>query len=639
MSQQHLGKYSVLRRLGAGGMAEVFLCKLQGIGGFEKHVVLKRIREDAANDVDFVTMFFDEARLAANLNHPNIVQTFEVDQLEAMPYIAMEYVKGATLAQVLRKVKQEYRKPQHGHIASIFAGVCAGLDYAHNAKDAAGRSLHIVHRDISPQNIMVSLDGIAKIFDFGIAKAQGSLALTGIDRVKGKFAYMAPEQLRAKPVNAKADVFAVGVCLYEATTGKKPFSGQTEAELLAKRLEGTFPTPSELVHKFPAELEQIILDAMAADAEARPTALELHQRLAMFCGKDPFLSNTLAVGAWMREMFEEPKDDAGAYETFESSLAMTATPAPSVRSAPERFVARHQTVARAPRSNNWLVGGLLVATAVASTTALIRMLDREDHPAPVAAAQPQPQPQAQPQPEPNPAPVVEAPKPAAMPAVATAPVVEEQPAEEAPVTVTRKPEPKSVARKQQPAPKPAPKQQLKKAASEPVLAAVETKVIMPDAGVAPPPTPPPSGSATTTTITITTAQPQAITVNRPSPSIVAPPVAMGPGSMDATPVIQRVTVDGSLTTSEIESALGRTIDGLRGCYRSAASSAKKTPDLTIKVSFEIDEGARASHVRVGGDSLGLAGCVSSAVGGVRTRVAPDVGTVSVTATIRFKPIR
>jgi hypothetical protein len=109
--------------------------------------------------------------------------------------------------------------------------------------------------------------------------------------------------------------------------------------------------------------------------------------------------------------------------------------------------------------------------------------------------------------------------------------------------------------------------------------------------------------------------------------------------MDATPVIQRVTVDGSLTTSEIESALGRTLDGLRSCYRSAASSAKKTPDLTIRIAFEIDEGARASRVRVGGDSLGLAGCVSSAVGGVRTRVAPDVGTVAVTATIRFKPLR
>jgi outer membrane biosynthesis protein TonB len=265
------------------------------------------------------------------------------------------------------------------------------------------------------------------------------------------------------------------------------------------------------------------------------------------------------------------------------------------------------------------------------------MLDRDDHPAPVAMVQPQAQPP--PQPEPKPAPVVEAAKPGALPAVATAPIVEEEPVEEAPVTVTRKSEPRSVARKQQQAPKPASKQQLKKAAPEPLFAAVETKAMTPDAGMAPPAPPAPSGSATTTTITITTAQPQAITVNRPPRSIVSPPVAMGPGSLDATPVIQRVTVDGSLTTSEIESALGRTIDGLRGCYRSAASSAKKTPDLTIKIWFEIDEGARASRVRVGGDTLGLAGCVSSAVGGVRTRVAPDVGTVAVTATIRFKPTR
>lgn len=625
MSQQHLGKYSVLRRLGAGGMAEVFLCKLQGIGGFEKHVVLKRIREDAANDVDFVTMFFDEARLAANLNHPNIVQTFEVDQLESMPYIAMEYVKGATLAQVLRKVRQEYRKPQHGHIASIFAGVCAGLDYAHNAKDPAGRPLHIVHRDISPQNIMVSLDGIAKIFDFGIAKAQGSLALTGVDRVKGKFAYMAPEQLRAKPVNAKADVFAVGVCLYEATTGKKPFAGQTESELLAARLAGTFPTPSEVIHKFPAELEQIILDAMAPQADARPTALELHQRLALFCGKDPFLSNTLAVGSWMREMFEEPKEEA--YETFESSL--TVTPMPSVRSAPERVVARHQTIARPPRTN-WIVGGLLVATAAASTAALIRVLDRDDRPAPVAAVQPQP--------EARHAPVVEASKPPPLPAAAPALVpVEDPPAEEAPMTVARKPEPKPIVRKQ-PVAKQAARQQLKKASPEPSFVAIESKVT-PDAGIpAQPPPPPPSGSATTT-ITITTAQPQTITVSKPAAQTIVAPVAMGPGTMDATPTIQRVTVDGSLTTSEIESALARTLDGLRGCYRSAASSAKKTPDLTIKLSFEIDEGARASRVRVGGDTLGLASCVSSAVGGIRTRVAPDVGTVSVIATIRFKPSR
>jgi serine/threonine protein kinase len=206
-----LGKYSVIRKLGAGGMAEVFLCKLVGIGGFEKHVVLKKIRADIASDSEFITMFFDEARLAANLSHPNIIQVFEVDQLEGVPYIAMEYVRGATLAGVLKRIRDANRTIEYGHLAQIFAGVCAGLEHAHNAQDASGRALRIVHRDISPQNIIVSFDGTPKIFDFGVAKARGSLSLTGSNQVKGKFAYMAPEQLRAQPVDAKADVFAVGV--------------------------------------------------------------------------------------------------------------------------------------------------------------------------------------------------------------------------------------------------------------------------------------------------------------------------------------------------------------------------------------------------------------------------------------------
>ena len=168
----------------------------------------------------------------------------------------------------------------------------------------SGRPLHIVHRDISPQNIMVSLDGIPKIFDFGIAKAQGALALTGIDRVKGKFAYMAPEQLRAKPVNSKADMFAVGVCLYEATTGKDHSGGQTEAELLAKRLDGSFPTPSEIIHKFPhrARANHPRRDGAAGRSAAdgtRPPSATL-----AFCAR-PVPSNALSVGAWMREMFEE----------------------------------------------------------------------------------------------------------------------------------------------------------------------------------------------------------------------------------------------------------------------------------------------------------------------------------------------
>ncbi|HUS30928.1 MAG TPA: protein kinase [Kofleriaceae bacterium] len=656
MSQQQLGKYIVLRRLGAGGMAEVFLCKLQGIGGFEKHVVLKKIRDDAANDADFVTMFFDEARLAANLNHPNIVQTFEVDALDGMPYIAMEYVKGATLAQVLRKMKQEYLKPRYGHFASIFAGVCAGLDYAHNAKDGSGRSMQIVHRDISPQNIIVSLDGIPKIFDFGIAKARGSLALTGVDRVKGKFAYMAPEQLRAKPVDSKADVFAIGVCLYEAMTGKRPFGGGTEGELIARRLTGEFVTPSEVVHKFPAELEQIILDAMAPDPTARPSALELHQRLAAFASAAPFQSSSIAVGAWMREMFD---DDSSAYDSIESSPSMTPVPASLPTGATPRPSASTVSVDRAtpppahtPRRGRWIVGVLAAATALSATAAGIKLVRHDDHaaspaPAPIVATAPPPAPAPIVAPQPAPPPPAAVAPPSEVPAAAVAAPAPDAPPPEEVVTVERKPGPTKIVRR----PTVKPKATSTKAAPVAQGSATisETKPVAP-AGSAPSTpaitVPPPTGSATTT-ITITTTAPQSVTVNKPPPTgptattapAIAVPTPASPGSLDAVPSIVRVSVDGSLTTSEVQTALGRTLDALRACYRTAAKQAKSTPDLTVKVLFEIDEGARASRVRLSGDTLGLSSCVSASVGSLRTRVAPDVGTVSVTATIRFKPTR
>jgi len=266
---QQLGKYTVIRKLGVGGMAEVFLCKLVGIGGFEKHVVVKKIRADISDDAEFVTMFFDEARLAANLSHPNIIQVFEVDQLDGTPYLAMEYARGATLAAALQKLRAAKTAMDVGHLAFVFAGVCAGLDHAHNARDASGRPLSIVHRDISPQNIIISVDGTTKIFDFGVAKARGSLSLTGADRVKGKFAYMAPEQLRGDKVDARADVYSLGVMTFEALSGALPFGMGSFIDIGINQSKGTTGIDTS---RLPPRLTPVLLRALAFDRNERPAS-------------------------------------------------------------------------------------------------------------------------------------------------------------------------------------------------------------------------------------------------------------------------------------------------------------------------------------------------------------------------------
>jgi len=641
---QQLGKYTVIRKLGVGGMAEVFLCKLVGIGGFEKHVVVKKIRSDIADDAEFVTMFFDEARLAANLSHPNIIQVFEVDQLEGMPYLAMEYVRGATLSAVLQKCRAAQRPMDVGHLAFVFAGVCAGLDHAHNARDASGRALSIVHRDISPQNIIISVDGNAKIFDFGVAKAKGSLALTGADRVKGKFAYMAPEQLRAKPVDAKADVYAAGVCMYEAVTGRRPFSGGTEAELYAARLEGRFVMPSELAPTIPVELEHLILSAMAQDPADRPTALELQEQLAGFCGAGrPHASNAQAVSAWLKDTVGEL---AEAYEGYSSS-SPSMTPLPRSANMPPTSNAV-EAASRRSRGVNATIAALAIA-AVAMAILLVVILWNKHRPervevASAPAVQPPPVPQVVVEPPPAPLPAAAAPVTTDAPLVAAEPpamTIERQPPAEAEPTKTPK---KSPVSPKQVAPKPKPLVTTKAQASKPAVSAAPAPLQASGSGSAqvavqvPTPAPPPivappppaPGSAAI-------AQPvkPAPVAARASPL----PAPTSPGSLDAMPAFSKLSVDGSLTTTEVQTALGRTLDALRACYRGAAKKANQTPDVSLRVSFEIDEGARANGVRVTGDTLGLGACVKDAIGGVRTRVAPDVGTVFVSTVVRFKPTR
>ena len=240
-------RFQIIGQLGRGALAEVYLCKLRGVAGFEKEVVVKRISADYAADPLFVRMFLDEARVAARLTHPNIVQVFEVGEEEGVPYIAMEYVRGLTLGMVIRRAHQE-RKIHYGHLAQIVAKICDALAYAHSAVDQDGEPVGLVHREVSPVNIVINLDGVPKLLDFGMAAAKDRLLHTQEGMLTGELRYMAPEQVSRGRLDHRADVFSLGITLFEATTGINPFGpeGQGEAEVLDKVLNAPLPRPTQV---------------------------------------------------------------------------------------------------------------------------------------------------------------------------------------------------------------------------------------------------------------------------------------------------------------------------------------------------------------------------------------------------------
>jgi hypothetical protein len=306
IGRPQIGKFEILSRISRGGMAEVYRARRRGIGGFEKVVALKRIRADRAADPDFVCMFLDEARLAANLNHPNVVQIFEIDEADGAPYIAMEYVKGPSLALLVPRARSS-RRDAPALFARIIADVCAGLHHAHTARGPSDEPLGLVHRDVSPQNIVISCDGVAKLLDFGVAKARGRLTHSRAGSLKGKLRYLSPEQLEGA-VDARADVFAAGVCLFEATTGESPFGPEEadEARILHTIARGCYARPSDLVPGYPPALEEIVMWAIAADLGQRcPSAQALHDALATWIARaDPPVGGR-EVAAWIEGLFPE----------------------------------------------------------------------------------------------------------------------------------------------------------------------------------------------------------------------------------------------------------------------------------------------------------------------------------------------
>ena len=273
-----LGRYRLIAELGCGGMAEVFLAVAQGPAGFNKLTVIKQIRSQLAGDPEFLAMFLDEARLAARLNHPNVVQTNEVGHDDSRYFIAMEYLEGQPLNRVLHRVKRD-NFPLAMHLR-VIADTLAGLHYAHDLTDYDGTPLEVVHRDVTPHNVFVTYDGQVKVVDFGIAKAMNSSAETRTGVLKGKIAYMAPEQARGERVDRRADIFSVGVMLWEAAVGRRLWKGMPDLAILGRLVAGDLPRPSAVRPDVLPELEAIILRAMAHDREERyRTAGELQGEL------------------------------------------------------------------------------------------------------------------------------------------------------------------------------------------------------------------------------------------------------------------------------------------------------------------------------------------------------------------------
>ena len=275
------GSYKLLRRLAAGGMGEIWLAEQKGSAGFSKRVVVKTILDCFADDPSLVEMFLDEGRIAANLSHPNIAHTFDLGQCgkgtDAPYYIAMEYVHGRDLRDLLITNIERKQFVPLNLVLRIIADVCQGLHHAHTVKTPEGHPDGIIHRDVSPQNILITFDGVVKIVDFGVAKATERASKTKSGVLKGKYAYMSPEQVRSKPLDGRADVFSVGVVMYELVTGRRLFKRDSEMKTLDAVISAIVPKPRRFDTSVPPEVEKLMLKALSLRPKDRFQSAQLMQ--------------------------------------------------------------------------------------------------------------------------------------------------------------------------------------------------------------------------------------------------------------------------------------------------------------------------------------------------------------------------
>ncbi len=298
------GKYYLLERVNIGGMAEIFKAKAFGVEGFERLLAVKKILASIAEDEAFINMFIDEAKIAGQLNHPNIAQIFDLGKVDDSYFIALEYISGKDLKTIFERARRLGEKVSIPRICYILMKICEGLGHAHSKKDAQGNDLNIVHRDVSPQNILISYEGEAKIIDFGIAKAQGKTSQTQVGILKGKFSYMSPEQVRGLHIDHRSDIFSLGIVLYEMLTLERLFLGESDFDTLEKIRKVEMSPPSLYNPHIPKELEDIVLKALAKSPEDRfQNAAEFDDALQKFMRNQGYYFTNKDLGSYMKEAF------------------------------------------------------------------------------------------------------------------------------------------------------------------------------------------------------------------------------------------------------------------------------------------------------------------------------------------------
>jgi serine/threonine-protein kinase len=376
-----IGRYAICAEIASGGMATVYFGRLLGPSGFMRTVAIKRLHPHYAGDPEFVSMFLDEARLAARIRHPNVVPTLDVVKLSDELFLVMEYVPGEPLARLFRQLRDQGRLVPRKVAGAVVGGTLFGLHAAHEARDESGAPLNLVHRDVSPQNILVGTDGVARILDFGVAKAAGRAHTTRDGSMKGKCAYMAPEQVHGLPVTRATDLFAAGVVLWELLTGRRLFHAETDASTLMKVLQAEVVAPSAIVPEIPPAWDAVVLQATHRDPARRfATARQMAEAIEACEGicsmtqvaewVESLASPALAARARLLEAIERTSIDAWA------SPEARATALPAGRAAAEDQTRPEHTSVEATLSTPvnapfWPGRGLRRAAPLATVVAVL----------------------------------------------------------------------------------------------------------------------------------------------------------------------------------------------------------------------------------------------------------------------------